>query len=83
MTQDYLAPLAKIMKEDAIFRVATDIEDYVRQTLQEVLANGFKAQTYSSRSQQTAWPDWVSTRYEQKALREGRTPHYLTFTRHS
>ena len=83
VTQDYLAPLAKIMKEDAIFHVATDIEDYVRQTLQEVLANGFKAQTYLSQNQQTAWPDWVSTRYEQKALREGRTPHYLTFTRHS
>ena len=83
VTQDYLAPLAKIMKEDAVFRVATDIEDYVRQTLQEVLANGFKAQTYLSQNQQTAWPDWVSTRYEQKAIREGRTPHYLTFTRHS
>jgi len=25
------------------------------------------------------WNDWISTRYEQKALREGRTPHYLTF----
>ena len=27
------------------------------------------------------WSDWISTRYEQKALREGRTPHYLTFRR--
>ena len=27
------------------------------------------------------WDDWLSTRYEQKALREGRTPHYLTFRR--
>jgi tRNA (guanine-N7-)-methyltransferase len=26
-----------------------------------------------------AWPDWPSTRYEQKALREGRRPHYLTW----
>ena len=25
------------------------------------------------------WDDWLSTRYEQKALREGRLPHYLTF----
>jgi tRNA (guanine-N7-)-methyltransferase len=29
----------------------------------------------------TSWPDWISTRYEQKALREGRTPHYMTFRR--
>jgi tRNA (guanine-N7-)-methyltransferase len=28
-----------------------------------------------------AWEDWLSTRYEQKALREGRVPHYLTFRR--
>ena len=27
------------------------------------------------------WPDWISTRYEQKALREGRLPHYLSFRR--
>ena len=27
------------------------------------------------------WDDWLSTRYEQKALREGRVPHYLTFRR--
>jgi len=27
------------------------------------------------------WDDWRSTRYERKALREGRTPHYLTFLR--
>ncbi|HRM76091.1 MAG TPA: tRNA (guanosine(46)-N7)-methyltransferase TrmB, partial [Paracoccus sp. (in: a-proteobacteria)] len=28
-----------------------------------------------------AWADWPSTRYEQKALREGRAPHYVTFRR--
>ena len=27
------------------------------------------------------WDDWLSTRYEQKALREGRPPHYMTFRR--
>ena len=27
------------------------------------------------------WPDWISTRYEQKALREDRVPHYLSFRR--
>ena len=28
------------------------------------------------------WVDWHSTRYEQKALRENRAPHYLTFRKH-
>jgi len=27
------------------------------------------------------WDDWLSTRYEQKAIREGRPQHYLTFRR--
>ncbi len=81
VTRDYLVPLAKIMKKDAVFRVATDIEDYVRQALQEVLSNGFKAQKDLTKNLQSAWPDWISTRYEQKALRAGRMPHYLTFRR--
>lgn len=83
VTQEHIAPLAQVMKKDAIFRVATDIKDYVRQTLQEVPANGFNIQTELPQDLQIAWPDWISTRYEQKALREGRTPHYLTFKRHS
>ena len=29
----------------------------------------------------TPWSDWPGTRYEAKALREGRKPHYLTFRR--
>ena len=83
VTQEHIAPLAQVMKKDAILRVATDIKDYVRQTLQEVPVNGFNIQTELPRDLQIAWPDWISTRYEQKALREGRTPHYLTFKRHS
>ena len=27
------------------------------------------------------YPDWPGTRYEAKALREGRQPAYLTFVR--
>ena len=83
VTQEHIAPLAQVMKKDAIFRVATDIKDYVRQTLKEVPANGFNIQTDLPQDLQIAWPAWISTRYEQKALREGRTPHYLTFKRHS
>lgn len=81
VTQDYLRPLARCTKPGAELRVATDIPDYVRQTLEEVPVAGFDliAQT----GQGAAWADWLSTRYEQKALREGRQPHYLTFKRHA
>ncbi len=81
VTQDHLEPLHRIMAKGAEFRVATDIEDYVRQTLQEVPKAGFAWTAQSPEDWREPWSDWISTRYEQKALREGRTPHYLTFIR--
>lgn len=75
VTPEHLEPLIRVLKTGAEFRVATDIPDYVRQTLEEVPPAGFELVTQGG----VAWDDWISTRYEQKALREGRTPHYLTF----
>ena len=79
VTQEYLAPLARCMAPGTELRVATDIPDYVRQTLEEVPQAGFDL--ISQTGLGAAWDDWLSTRYEQKALREGRDPHYLTFKR--
>lgn len=79
VTGEHLAPLARVLKTGAIFRVATDIEDYVRQTLEEVPRHGFEWLAELPADWREPWDDWLSTRYEQKALREGRTPHYLTF----
>lgn len=79
VTPAYLLPLARITAPGAEFRVATDIPDYVRQTLEEVPLAGFDL--ISQKGPGEAWEDWLSTRYEQKALREGRLPHYLTFQR--
>ena len=81
VTAEHLEPLARVLKKDAIFRVATDIPDYVRQSLQEVPKAGFEWLAEGPEDWRTSWGDWISTRYEQKALREGRTPHYLTFRR--
>jgi tRNA (guanine-N7-)-methyltransferase len=80
VTQEHLVPLFKALKPGTEFRVATDIPDYVRQTMQEVPQAGFIFEGDAQDLSQ-AWPDWFSTRYEQKALREGRTPHYMTFRR--
>lgn len=79
VTPGYLGALARVMRPGAEFRVATDIPDYVRQTLEEVPVAGFDL--LSQAGDGGAWEDWLSTRYEQKALREGRHPHYLTFVR--
>ncbi len=81
VTQEHLVPLARVLKPGAIFRVATDIEDYVRQTLEEVPKAGFEWLAERPTDWREPWDDWISTRYEQKALREDRVPHYLTFRR--
>ena len=77
VTPEHLEPLHRVMVPGAEFRVATDIPDYARQTLEEVPKAGFALVSDSGQ----AWADWVSTRYEKKALREGRVPQYLTFRR--
>ena len=77
VTPEHLIPLHRVMAPGTEFRVATDIPSYVRQTLAEVPKAGFDL--VSLRAE--AWPDWPSTRYEQKALREGRTPTYISFRR--
>ena len=81
VTPEHLEPLARVMAKGAELRVATDIKDYVRQTLEEVPRAGFEWLAESAQDWREPWGDWFSTRYEQKALREGRVPHYLTFRR--
>ncbi len=81
VTPEYLAPLARVTRPGAELRIATDIPDYVRQALQEVPRHGFEWTAERPRDWREPWGDWISTRYEQKALREGRVPHYLTFRR--
>jgi len=93
VTQEHLEPLHRALKPGAEFRVATDIPDYVRQAVEEIPKAGFAPQfevppAFDFDDPQpthgdwdTPWEDWLSTRYEQKALREGRKPHYLTYRR--
>ena len=81
VTPEHLIPLSKCLKSGAEFRVATDIEDYVRQTLIEVPKAGFEWLSEGPETWRTPWVDWMSTRYELKALRENRTPHYMTFSK--
>lgn len=77
VSPEFLHPLARVMAPGGEFHVATDIPDYARQAREEVPPAGFRPVLDSA----TPWPDWFSTRYEVKALREGRVPRYLTFVR--
>ncbi len=77
-----IGPLARALKPGAEFRVATDIEDYVRHTLEHMTArDDFEWLAERPEDWRQPWSDWHRTRYEAKAIREGRVPHYLTFRR--
>lgn len=82
VNREFLEPLSRAMAKGAELRIATDIPDYVRQAL-EVLCEMSEFQWLAETAEdwREPWEGWYSTRYEQKALREGRVPHYLRFAR--
>ena len=70
------------MVAGAQLRMATDIGDYARWMLQAVLAEGSFAWEPESPSDWRQRPaDWPPTRYEQKAIQEGRRCTYLSLRR--
>ncbi|MEZ5774891.1 MAG: tRNA (guanine(46)-N(7))-methyltransferase TrmB [Hyphomicrobiaceae bacterium] len=77
-----LRRLARVMRPGAELRVATDIGDYVRTTLEAVGRSGdFRWRADGPADWRTRWPDWPETKYERKAIAAGRTRYFLTFER--
>lgn len=73
---------ARVLKPGGLFRFASDIEHYVNWTLLEVARQGgFSWKAESPDDWRRPYSGWPGTRYEAKALREGRTPAYLSFVR--
>jgi tRNA (guanine-N7-)-methyltransferase len=82
VSDETLARLARIMREGAELRFATDVDDYAAWTLARVLASpDFTWCAGTARDWQVPWEEWPGTRYEAKAKAEGRRPAYLTFVR--
>lgn len=77
-----LEVLARVMKPGAELRFASDIEDYVRASLEAVYScNTFEWCAERPADWRTRPSDWPATRYEKKAIREGRKGHFLIFRR--
>jgi tRNA (guanine-N7-)-methyltransferase len=77
-----VAKLARIIRPGGTFRFATDIPHYAAWTLERL--TGGPAFTWTAEKAddwRLPWPEWVETRYEAKAKREGRTPAYFIFRR--
>lgn len=74
--------IARVLKSDTQFRVASDIDSYVEWTLEHCKTHpAFEWLDGSEENALNSWANWPGTRYEAKAIREGRTPRYLTFKR--
>jgi tRNA (guanine-N7-)-methyltransferase len=77
-----LRELARTMGRGGQLRIATDIGDYARWMLQAVCAEAsFKWEPKDPSDWRQRPADWPATRYEQKALKEGRRCTYLTLLR--
>ncbi len=87
VSQKNLTQLARTLKPGAVFRVASDIPDYISWTLVEIAAfNRAHGETFTWQARKPEdWrarpADWPGTRYEAKALVAGRVPAYLEFAR--
>lgn len=79
-----LLRMARVLKPGGLFLFASDIEHYVAWTLNHCHQHPNYNWLASKRRDWTKatsgpWAGWPGTRYEAKALREGRLPTYLTF----
>ncbi len=77
-----LASLARIMTPGAELRLATDDPTYLSWTLDHLpLHPAFRWLVEAPQDWRQRPLDWPATRYEQKALSQGRRPVYLRFER--
>lgn len=77
-----MADLARVLMPGAELRIGTDIGDYARTILMALQAEPrFLWAAQAPRDWRVRPSDWPQTRYEQKALREGRRCVFLRFVR--
>jgi tRNA (guanine-N7-)-methyltransferase len=75
---DTLKQFHALLKPEGKFLFASDIDDYIAWTLREAREHGgFELASNSTEP----FENWLQTRYETKAKREGRESRYLTFRR--
>lgn len=77
---------ARLLKPGSEMRIASDIPDYIRWTLLQVQRHNHQSDDFQWTAEcQSDWlsrpDDWPQTRYEAKALAEGRPATYLRFLR--
>lgn len=78
----FLVSAARVLKAGHELRYATDIDDYCAWTLNHIARSpDFTWPANTPNDWLVPWEGWKSTRYEEKARREGRPSAYLTFVK--
>lgn len=73
---------ARVIRPGCEFRFASDIDTYVDWTLRHCRDHAaFDWTAETAGDWKEPWDGWPGTRYEAKAIREGRIGRYLTFRR--
>lgn len=82
INQALLNTLSTKLKKGGILFFASDIEHYVNWTLKHIKENGkFKANFQNLEECETEPNWWVETKYQRKAIKEGRGCKFLEFVR--
>ncbi len=82
VSDETLKLIARVLRPGGQFRFASDIDHYVGWTLSHVMrSNEFRWLAKQPDDWRKPWSGWQSTRYELKAIKEGRKSAYLTFER--
>lgn len=82
VSDDTLDLIARALKPAGEFRFASDIDHYVGWTLARILPRKDLVWCADRADDwRTPWAEWTRTRYEAKAIREGRMPSYLVSRR--
>jgi tRNA (guanine-N7-)-methyltransferase len=82
ISDDRVSRLARVLMQDGCVRFATDIASYAEWGLLRFLRSPlFTWKAEQADDWRIAWPGYTGTRYEAKAIREGRRPIYLMFQR--
>jgi len=77
-----VAAIARVLRPGAEFRFATDWANYAEWTLLRLLRSAdFTWTAERADDWRKPWAGFSGTRYEAKAVREGRAPTYLVFRR--
>lgn len=74
--------IARVLRVGGSFRFASDVEAYLKWAWREIGRDGRLIATCDGiEACRQSWPGWPGTRYEAKAVTEGRRPAYLEFRR--